>query len=477
MHRTLGLLVLMLVIPVATQAFESVDDPRRWAIIGLNVIDVETGEIAPAQAIVIERGVIETVAATASIDLQSVDLIVNLDGQYAIPGLWDSHIHLRGGPELIDANERWLRQYLGYGVTSVREAGGDIPGSVLHWKASIEQGSIVGPRIYSALLKLDGPGERQPGAIPIGTKSDIDDALGNLEFMGADFIKLYEISYPPELFAETIRRAEARGLKTAAHAPLYVPFRDLIDAGLDSVEHVFFLAKATNPDDDTLSSQMSRIEPWDTLAYFVEYSKMADRVDESYARETFRMMARAGTAMTPTLAIESNIAKLVAGDYELSERDRQVPSEIRATLDEANEWMVENSEAARSAWGPLFEHSSHVLRLAASEGVMVMAGSDTGVDNALVYPGDSLHLELELLVDFGLSPLQALQAATTNPAIWMGLQGTFGSLAEGKVADIVVLAANPLEDISNTRSITAVVQQGVFFDAEELEDLRQLVGK
>jgi imidazolonepropionase-like amidohydrolase len=122
-------------------------------------------------------------------------------------------------------------------------------------------------------------------------------------------------------------------------------------------------------------------------------------------------------------------------------------------------------------------HAARFLRVAAEEGVTILAGSDTGTGNAWLYPGDSLHRELDQLVAYGLSPLQALRGATIDAAQWLGVSQSFGTIEAAKAADLVILRDNPLEDIANTRSIEAVVQQGVYFDAKRLEQLRTLAGE
>jgi imidazolonepropionase-like amidohydrolase len=404
-------------------------------------------------------------------------LIVDHQGHYAIPGLWDMHVHLRGGPELINANERWLRQYLGFGVTSVRDAGGDLPYSVLHWKAEVMQGDVLGPRLFTSLRKLDGVVSGQPGSIVIDSRESIDRALDNLVFAGADFIKLYDTSFPPELFATTLNKAHARGLKTAAHVPSYVPLRDVIDAGLDSIEHVYFFVKAANPDDRRLSEEAALDVPFDGLEYLGQYATFSERADETYARETFRRMAAHGTAVVPTLAIEASFAALLNRKAIESDSAEQTPSAIRVTHDAAIDYTVDMADIARPIFATFVRHASRFLRIATDEGVVMLAGSDTGADNPGVYPGDSLHAELEQLVAFGLSPLEALRSATLDPARWMGLEKTFGSVSAGAAADVVILESNPLEDIANTRAIAAVIQQGVYFDRAELEDLKTLVGE
>ena len=176
----------------AARAFHSVDDPRPWAVADVTVIDVRTGEVRPDETIVVRHGVIESVGPAAAADLPSGTLVVEERGRYAIPGLWDMHVHMRGGPALEAANERWLRQYLGFGVTAVRDAGGDSPDAVLRWKRAVARGQIYGPRIFTSLRKIDGPEGAWAGSIPVASSSDVPRALDELTAAGADFIKVYD---------------------------------------------------------------------------------------------------------------------------------------------------------------------------------------------------------------------------------------------------------------------------------------------
>jgi imidazolonepropionase-like amidohydrolase len=473
-HRASAVLLLLLLRPLTAGAFDSVDDARRWAITGVNVLDLETGEIASDRAIVIQSGVIEAVEASGSLDLDSVDLVVNLKGRYAMPGLWDSHVHLRGGPSLIEANERWLPQYLGFGVTTVRDAGGDLPSSVLHWKAEIEQGTLRGPRIYSALRKIDGVGDRQPGSIAVGSKAEIDAALDYLTLAGADFVKVYDFSLPRSWYVATIREAEARGLKTAAHVPPWVPFEEAVDAGLDSVEHAFYLTEAANPDDRRVARSLENKETSDYLEYFRTLTALGRTVDPRTARRVFALMVRKGTAVVSTLQFDRLEAEYLSGEYEGNPRERETPAPILETHDQALLFFDTLEDGLLDTERALTEQVGPLLKMAADAGVTVMAGSDTGANNPLLYPGDSLHGELEALVTIGLPPLEALRSATVNPARWMGVYPKLGSITPGAAADIVILESNPLDDIANARALAAVVQQGVYFDADELVELRTL---
>jgi imidazolonepropionase-like amidohydrolase len=473
-YRVSALLLLLSSIPPSAQAFDSVDDTRRWAIADVSVIDVESGEVLPDRAIVIQSGVIEAVVSRDSIDPDALDLLVSADGAYAIPGLWDMHVHLRGGPELIAANERWLPQYLGFGVTTVRDAGGDLPNSVLHWKAEIEAGFLVGPRIYSALRKIDGVVDSQPGAIPVASRADIDSALDYLMLAGADFVKVYDMSLPRDLYLLSVREAEARGMKTSAHVPPWVPFDEIVDAGLDSVEHSIYLAEAADPEDRRLASAASPGETSEYVNYYRAIREAGGRADARTFQKAVDLMLRRGTAVVSTIGIEHQFLAHLSGQPTVSARREETPEPILETHEETLDFLTSLADQIAEDQRMNVRQTESLLKAASDAGVTILAGTDTGANNALLYPGDSLHAELEALVEIGISPLEALRSATINPARWMDVYPTFGSISAGAAADLVLLKANPLEDITNTRSVAAVILQGIYYDADELEQLKRL---
>ena len=474
MIRVPLLLVTLAGLVSVANAFESVDDSSQWAMTGLSIVDVETGEITPNQAILIQNGVIRAVGDALSVLPESDLLVVDHRGRYVIPGLWDMHVHLRGGPRLIDSNERWLQQYLGFGITAVRDAGGDLANSVLHWKAEVAEGYLLGPRIFSALRKIDGAGDRQSGSIPVDSSGAIDKALDNLEFAGADFVKIYDFSLPRKLHLLAVSKSESRGLRTSAHIPPRVSIEDAINAGLDSIEHSFYLVKAANPDDRRLAKLFEVGDRADYVAYFRNLAAIGDDVDLQEAHRVFRLMVRKGTAVVSTLEIERLTLDYLSGAPIDDPRRDETPKLILDTHDRSKEFLTSFADELLPAERKIVQQTRRLLKIASDDGVMILAGSDTGTNNLFLYPGDSLHAEMEAMVDIGMSPLQALQSATTNPARWMRLHESFGSISPGFVADLVILESSPLSDISNTRTIVGAVQQGVYFDGGKLEELRQL---
>ncbi len=460
----------------SARAFDSVHDDRLWAVTHVAVIDVASGEVGRDRTIVVRHGLIQAVVPAASAALPAGTLTVDEHGRYAIPGLWDMHVHLRGGARLAAANGRWLPQYLGFGITAVRDCGGDLPDAVLRWKAEVASGKIHGPRIFTSLRKIDGPDGAWAGSIPVTSAPEAAGAIDALEAKGADFIKVYDGSIRPDVYLAVLAEAERRGLLTAGHIPLSVPFEDAIDAGLDSVEHAYHLLEAADPDDRAAARRFARGGiPADFEPFFVAVSALGRAADEAHARKLFRKMAARGAALTPTLYIRRAWDRIGPDDMGQDDpRLAAVPPAIRETYGPGLDILAYRTAAQRASDARLEQLEMRLTHVAAEEGVRILAGTDTGAENPGVYPGDSLHRELETLVAAGLTPLKALQGATIEAARWFHKADEFGTIAGGKAADFVILTANPLEDITNTRSIAAVVQQGVYFDSKKVETLRKL---
>ena len=470
----LGMAAFML--PNLAGAQQSVPANRAepLAIVGVSVVDVETGEVDADQTIVIRGGIIDSIGPEdeepAGPDVRAIDL----GGHFVIPGLWDMHVHIRGGADVVEENRQWLRQYIGFGVTGVRDAGGDLPGEVLAWREAIARGEFIGPRIFTSLQKLDGPTGGWDGSIRLASAADVAPSLDQLAEAGADFVKIYDGSIDDDLYLQTLREAERRGMKTASHVPLSIPFADIVAAGLDSVEHDFYLTKAASASDRSLSEGLAAVKARDeSYSYFGMLDDFANSFDEAHARRTFASMVERGMAVTPTAYIGDLLNHLTdLSAHADDERLAHVPPMIRESFGRRLEGMVERPQDIIERDFRLGAESLRLIDLAADSGVMILAGSDTGFENSFLYPGDSLHHELAMLVRAGLSPLEALQATTISGARWMQAAEHFGSVEVDKVADLVVLERNPLDDIANTRSIAAVVVTGRFYDKRRLEELR-----
>lgn len=464
--------------------------PASLALTGLSVIDVVTGSITPDQTILADGQVIRSVgsAADAAPGIGAGTIVVDHSGRYAIPGLWDMHVHFRTGPtpdwpraQLVAENRALLPQFVGFGITGVRDAGGDLPDEVLAWRAEIESGTLTGPRIYTALRKIDGPRpEGAPvsvssqGAVIVTSNDEMKAALEAHVAAGADFIKFHDEWLDRTVLFEGLRIADAFGLRTAAHVRFDIPLEEMLTTGLDSAEHHETLLKAAFPDDRLLSAEFARAraagEPTP-----VPGLRLADGADFEHARSVLRNMGAHEVFVTPTShIIHTQLALTDASTHDGDEPLEQVPPGIRASYATRIAALTARAPDLAQRQSAALERTRALVATAAAEGVTILAGSDSGAGNSFVYAGDSLHAELAALVRAGLSPLQALQAATVNGARWFGAEDRHGTIAAGKAADVVVLDANPLDDIENTRALAAVTLNGHHFDAAALEGLRTL---
>lgn len=422
------------------------------AITGVAIVDPSGRDsIAHDQVIVISNGRILAVGTRSAVHVPSEARVVNGAGKFVIPGLWDSHVHF------MNAGIAALAVLLANGVTTVREMGGYID-STRAWQKRMVAGTLDGPRIVTPGPILESPQYLQgvrdrseragsqlaarvlPYRISVGSASEAKAAIDSLMKLRVDFVKIRTVANAPSYYA-ILREAHIAGLKVAGHPPGVVSSAVAADSGQDDIEHALYLF-----------SQAEREE------------------------RTRKFLAR-GTWYTPTLVVSR--AAAISGDSANrlifgAETMRQDPRRAYASPWLIGWWRMQVDErmadtgsatALQSRRG--FASSMEEVRQFHAAGVRILAGTDAG--SVLVYPGPSLHEELQLLVESGFSPREALWSATAGPAQFARLDGALGRVAVGYEADLVLLDANPLTDIRNTRRIAIVVRSGRVYDRAALD--------
>ncbi|HZD04192.1 MAG TPA: amidohydrolase family protein, partial [Longimicrobiales bacterium] len=444
------------------------------AITSVNVVDVVSGEVLPDRTVTVRGGRITgVVPAAEAARARDAGRVLDGTGRYLIPGLWDAHVHFRGGADLIEENRALLPLYVANGVTTVRDAGGDITEAILAWRQAIAAGRMTGPRILTSGPKLDGPRPAWEGSIALSTPADVPAALDSLEALGADYVKIYDGSTPADVYLAIVEEAERRDMIVTGHMPFSVRFMDAVEAGLDATEHLYYAYKGASPLEDSVTAAVGSGDMgfWDAL-----YLMMDGPHDPGRERATWRSMVEHGTVVVPTLHIGEVLARV-------DEDDHQDDPELRYVDPAVEETWAGRVRSARRA-SPESRRRTRALRdtLAATvsrmgdAGVTILAGSDAGPFNSYVYPGFSLHSEMEALVEAGLTPAEALRAATVAPAERWREGDALGRVAEGYLADLVLLEENPLEDIANARSIAVVILRGRdVLDAMELQAMLEEV--
>jgi cytosine/adenosine deaminase-related metal-dependent hydrolase len=435
------------------------------AVTNVTVVDAVDGA-REARTVLVTDGRISAVRdATAPVRAYAT---VDGAGKYLIPGLWDFHIHLTYDDRFTEAMPGL---FLYHGITSVRDTGGDLDAVLPVVEAMRAEGSLA-PRVFFAGPLLDGEavvydGENRP-LLGI-SNSDVETARANVARLaetGVDFVKIYEM-VTPEVFDALATEAAARGLPMDGHVPLAMRARD-VGPRVQSLEHLrniemdcvasaeaqVFERRAILENPEALSGAALR------LRMHREYRLPAVAAyDEAECARVFEAMR--STIQVPTLRLNSlSLAPPYARD-DWAEAVARLPGEV------AGDWGAMRGGAYGDPTYP--EFSLFLVGRMHEAGVPVAAGTDTPISYAI--PGYSLHSELEFLVRAGLSPFEALLSATVRPAEFFGLEGELGAVREGYLADLVLLSANPLEDIAATRTVEAVITRGRLLDREALDGL------
>ena len=466
--------VLLCAFAFAAQCIACGPPPQEFAsgtaIENLAVVDVAAGSVAEGRTVVVQG---RRIAAVVSPDhLALGDGVARIDGGggYLIPGLWDMHVH-----EFSSFFAPAQPLYIANGVTGVRDMWGALDVAREAWEA-ISAGERVGPRAVVAGNITDGANPWFPGSVVADGPERARFVVDSLVDAGAGFIKVYS-ALEAAAFAAITEQAAARGVDVAGHVPFSVPARDASDAGMRSMTHMFGVVEGCSSNDAEVraaraESMAARAEGGAFSDPFFGtglYRTILDAADDDLCRELLSHLAANGTWLTPTLAVLTTMASLERLRGEDDPRMQYMPPAIVQGWMTPLPGMASDTPDAIETRGEFLDRQLAVTGMAAVAGVGILAGTDT--PNPFVYPGFSLHDELELLVQAGLTPREALAAATTAPAEFLGATDSLGAVAEGNLADLVLLEGNPLEDIGNTRRISLVVANGRFINREGIAAL------
>lgn len=445
----------------------------------VTVVDLENGELHADQTVLWERSRIVTVGRSGEVALPAGARVVEAQGRYLIPGLWDMHVHVRAnGAAATHTEKTVLPMFIAHGVTAVRdmgdEGGADYRDSAVpakhRWDAEARAGLRIGPRIVAAAtFAVDGPHGAEPEFLNAATPADARKLVRFFKDEGsADFIKVYS-NIPRGAYFALMDEARRVGIPVAGHKPLAVSFIEAADAGQRSMEHAREILLDSFPGAEAMQrSGGERNRPPARLA------EILSAHDPKMLQAIFDALLRNDAYYTPTHLTRLFDWKAAADDraYLDDPRLKLLTKESRAGV--AEDVAQTRKKAAHPGdaeiYKAFFEKGLQVTALAQKAGVHILAGTDSG--DSYCFPGSGLQDELGWLVKAGLTPLQALRAATTNPARYLGRSRDFGGIAAGKLADLVLLDGDPLQDIAHVRAIHAVVMNGRLFDREAIEQMK-----
>jgi imidazolonepropionase-like amidohydrolase len=402
---------------------------RALAITHVNVVDVTDGEIVPNTTVTISGATISTVTPNGTPPAHA--RIVDGQGKFLIPGLWDMHAHMEA------SGESWLPLYVANGVTGIRDMGSDLD-LILKMREATSSGRVLGPRIFAAGPILDDAPGDWPFRMRVKTSEDGSAAVQLLKRRGVDLIKVHNHT-PRDAYFAIAEEARRQKLPLAGHLPLTVRVEEAIDAGQNDIEH------------------LSESRLWIQCSGGEQYRP-------ERCRHLFGMLASRGIWQTPTLIALSELAIIGTPASSVSTDQLTYATKSVREMWAGNQSMFATPEVVRIL-KQRAEVAAVVTRDMARAGVGILAGCDSMI------AGFCVHDEVAAMVRGGMTPLAALQTATLNPPQYFSLSQTAGSVASGSRADLVLLDANPLTDIGNVRRIRALVVAGRFLGRRELDML------
>lgn len=401
---------------------------RTVVVRGNRIVSVTTGGAAPSGARVVDGR-----------------------GQYLVPGFWDMHVHttVPGGRDL-------LALYVANGVTGVRDMADDFA-ELTRWRAEIARGRLAGPRLVASGPYLEG------GDVPIPhlltrTPAEARAGVDSLQRLGVDFIKVHG-QLTRETYFAIARAARQHGMVFAGHVPRSVGAADASDSGQRSIEHLL-----------TIPMPCTRAESLALLPKFPMQSALGRCTSEDLA-PLFARFVKNGTWMTPTFTAQVELTVWPKREVPGDSFAKYLPDTLRRFVAEIFPMPDSIPGDADVTGRAVFEKRLALVGAMHRAGVRILTGTDAPLRNSP--PGFGLHQEFELLVRSGLTPFEVLRAATWEPARYFGMLDSAGSIAPGKLADFVLLDANPLTDIRNTRRVSAVVANGRLLDHTARERVLQ----
>jgi imidazolonepropionase-like amidohydrolase len=450
----------------------------------VTVVEVRSGQLLRDQTVIVEGNRIREVAHSGAVRIPSGALVVDAIGKFLIPGLWDMHTHVletshdSSSEELLGLNdrERAFRLLIANGVTGISDMYTRLPlSTVALIRQQTAKGTLLGPRIVATGLLVDGDPPMFPGSIVVRSAQEAREAVRRLKRGDADFVKVYS-RLSRDAYFGIAEGSIVVSIPFVGHVPESITPQEASEAGQASIEHIYRFDETCYPDAAEDHKRYQELGSDSGLSP-AEKQKRRDalkgawlaKINTAYCAPVFQHLAEKRTWVVPTLVDNRANAHFDDDDFKRDPRLKYLWREEKTWDAKHYPFLLEYAEIRRDHRLRQFEIELNMVRALHGAGVPLLAGTDSG--SPYVYPGFNLHNELQLFVTCGLTPVEALQTATLNPAIFLGRTADLGTIEAGKLADLVLLDANPLDDIANTQKIRAAVVNGRYVDRAALDAL------
>lgn len=485
--RSIYAVSLLASVLVLSEQSHAREDKSNSLIVIKNIaaIDARHG-LRTGVDVVLRAGKIHAVGENIAAILRKSDFenfnLIDGTNKFLIPGLWDAHVHLTYDARI--DHRTFFPLALAYGVTSLRDIGGQLNLLAEARRTAIQE--PLTPDLYVSGPLIDGQRNVYDGHSPAYPELSVRaasavDAMRQVDRLAAakvDFIKAYEM-LSPDVLAAVVAQADKHGLKVSAHSPLLMGARKVATSGVDDLQHLRNLELDCVSHPDMLLSKRRNLFAESTdihgsqlrsLIHRMQRPKAVNNQDKTQCDKLIALLTENMVYQTPTLVVTTFSGYRLFARHGWRQNYALMPESV------AIEWTQKATSlsSAQPAQTSLdyYAWALSMTGMLQRAGVPIMSGSDAPI--GFLTPGASLHEELVLLVRAGLSPIEALAAATVTPARFFGLQDKMGLIAPGMKADLVVLRGNPLDHIENTSSVDAVFKNGIYLDRAKLDELKAM---
>ncbi len=447
----------------------------------ISTIDPNDG-LKENQTLVLQDGKIVKIAATAELKLAAENKIIDGTGKFLIPGLWDAHVHFAFIEEMAPS---MFDLFLAHGITSVRDTGGKVD-FVKLWKDKALADPLNSPRVMMAGPLLDGEPNVYDGSdaahpelsVGLNSVNAVTEQIEMLLSKKVDLLKAYEM-LTPQQFKKIMELGQQNNLKVTGHIPLSMDAISASNLGMNSIEHMRNLEISCASNASALwAERKEMLKNKNNLTggelrssiHTAQREMAIHNYDAERAAEVLAVFKKNDTWQIPTQALNTIGTRKYYQRADWQESYNLIPNDIKTIWQNATQQLIATeTPASKIAWN---DWNYMMVKKIHDTGIPIMAGTDTPI--ALLTPGLSLHEELAVLVeDVGMSTEEALKTATINPARYFDMEDSLGSIKENMWADLLILDANPLEDINNTKKINTVIKQGKIFDENALNQIKE----
>ncbi len=453
MTNTLAILFLLLLPALLSGQVKLTPKFKPLVFTHATVIDATGAPARRDMSIVIVDGRITTLGKTGKVRVPADAQIIDATGKFLIPGLWDMHIHSGG----YENGKKYFPRLIANGITGVRDMGSPLD-EILRLRREVEAGEIIGPHMIIAGPIVQGPLPFKMSLfISVNNEAEARQTVISLKGRGVNFIKVQD-ALPRDLYFAIVDEAKRQRIPFVGHVPPSISAAEASNAGQQSIEHLggrfYGVLLGCSDRESELTVKVRAIvnnvmkslnegrEPDDSGIFRTSLTKpLLESFNDRKAATLLSIFLRNQTWQVPTL----------------------VAQPLRAAINERKDLSEDDIRYGKK----LLQRQFDLVKKMQRAGVKIMAGTDFPPERSRLYE------ELSLLVEAGLTPMQALQSATRNPAVFLGRLDSLGTIERGKIADLVLLDANPLEDISNVQKISAVLFGGKLIPKSSLETMRK----